>query len=128
MTVAFHRLAAVAAGTLVLSLAGCGKATKAYPEALPGWHNADYSTVYGRLLRIPAQKADDPPVWVVRYGLAADQYRGELAITPPEVLIGYKGGEMVEIRGAVHPELAPAPDHPATWIEVQSMRLWSNYR
>jgi hypothetical protein len=113
------------AGLLVFALAGC-KATKHYPDPLPGWHNADFSVVYGRLLRIPARSPDRPPVWIVRFGLGTERYGGELALTPPERLIGYAGGENVEIKGSVRSDLAHA-DYPGTWYSVQSIKLWSNY-
>jgi hypothetical protein len=114
-----------AAAVFLLAFAGC-KATKHYPDPLPGWHNADFSVVYGRLQRIPAKSPDRPPVWVVRFGLGSERYGGELALTPPERLIGYSGGENVEIKGAINSALA-YPDYPGTWYSVQSIKLWSNY-
>jgi len=115
-----------AAALFILAAAGC-KATKTYPDPLPGWHDANYSTVFGRLQRIPAANPDNPPVWVVRFGLTSDPYRGQFAITPPERLTGYSGGEMVEIRGTIRPDLS-YPDYSGTWYEVRSIRMWSNHR
>ena len=77
--------------------AGCN-ARKDYPDAAPGWHNGDYSVIFGRLQRVPSAAPDAPPAWTIRFGYAADAYNGELALTPPERMVGYTGGERVEIR------------------------------
>ena len=111
---------------LLLSVAGCGKATKNYPDPLPGWHNPDYSVVYGRLLRVPSKKPENPAVWVIRYDLANDRYGGEFALAPPERLTGYSGGEPVEIRGSIRRDVSQ-PDYSGTWYQVQSIKMWSNY-
>ena len=110
---------------LIAALAGC-KATKHYPDPLPGWHNADFSVIYGRLQRIASKSPDRPPVWIIRFGLGTERFGGELALTPPERLIGYSGGENVEIKGSVRTDLAHT-DYPGTWYQVQSIKLWSNY-
>ena len=39
---------------LLITATSCGR-KKRYPEPLPGWHNADYSTLFGRLQRDHAQ-------------------------------------------------------------------------
>jgi hypothetical protein len=111
---------------LVSALPGC-KAAKSYPDPLPGWHNASYTTVLGRLQRMPAVKPENPPVWVIRFGNAADPYRGEFAVTPPERLTGYSGGELVEVKGNIRPDMSH-PDYAGTWYEIQSIRMWSNRR
>jgi hypothetical protein len=119
-------LASTLLASCFLLLASC-KAAKSYPDPLPGWHNANYSTVFGRLQRMPAAKAEDPPVWIIRFGAAADPYRGEFAVTPPDRLIGYNGGEQVEIKGRLRPDLS-YPDYTGTWYEIQSIRMWANHR
>jgi hypothetical protein len=121
------RLAALALLlSLVAASSGC-KATQSYPDPLPGWHNGDYSTIFGRLQRIPAANAESPPVWVIRFGAAANEYRGEFAVMPPERLIGYNGGELVEIKGHIRSDLTH-PDYTGTWYEIQSIRMWLNHR
>ena len=121
-----HKLITVLAAVVLFSVAGC-RATTTYPDPLPGWHNGNYSSIFGRLQRIAAAKEGVPPVWVIRFGLTSDPYQGELAITPPEKLIGFSGGEQVEVRGAVRPDLK-YPGYPGTWYEVQSIRMWRSYR
>ena len=126
MTLLPHKLLVPAAAVLLLAIAGC-KATKVYPDPYPGWHTGDYSTVLGRLQRVPAKNPDDHPVWVIRFGLDTDPYHGELALTPPERLDAYSGGELVEVRGAIHPELK-YPDYPGTWYVIHSIRMWNPHR
>jgi hypothetical protein len=122
-----RRVVAILAALVVgAGVSGCMK-RKIYPDPLPGWHADDYSTVFGRLQRVVARNADDPPVWVIRFGLATDRYGGELALTPPGKLLGYTGGEQVEIHGTVRPELG-YPNYPGTWYEVRSIRMWSGRR
>jgi hypothetical protein len=116
----------LAVGVLLGNVPGCMK-KKIYPDPLPGWHSADYSTIFGRLQRVVAKNVDDPPVWVVRFGLSTDRYGGELALTPPGKLLGYSGGEQVEIHGQVRPELG-YPNYPGTWYEVGGIRLWEARR
>jgi hypothetical protein len=116
-------LTALAAATLMLA-AGCKTKKIVHPEVNPGWHDASFSVVFGRLQRIPAQKAGEPPVWVVRFGPPNDIYGGQLAITPPERIAGFSGGEQVEVRG----RLRPGNEGPLTWYEASSIKLWRNYR
>ena len=111
---------------LASTFAGC-KAAKSYPDPLPGWHNASFTTVFGRLQRIPAAKPENPPVWIIRFGNAADPYRGEFAVMPAERLTGYGGGELVEVKGNIRSDLS-YPDYTGTWYEIQSIRMWSNHR
>jgi hypothetical protein len=112
----------VGASLILLVLAGCGK-KKRYPEPLPGWHNDDYSVIFGRLQRVVAKNPDDPPVWVIRFGIGTEKYGGELALTPPQRLIGYSGGEQVELHGTVRMDLA-YPNYPGNWFEIHSIRMW----
>ncbi len=107
------------------AMASC-KAKKSYPDTDPGWHSADFSVVLGRLVRIPAKNTDDPAVWVVRFGLGREAYRGELALMPADKLVGYSGGELVKIRGSVK-EGYQHPQYAGTWYEVSSIRMWDNY-
>jgi hypothetical protein len=112
---------------LAMALLPACKAKKSYPDPNIGWHSADFSVVLGRLQRIPAKNPDDPPIWVIRFGLNRDPYQGQLALMPAEKLTGYNGGELIRIRGAVdssfqHPQFA------GTWYEVTSIRIWDGYR
>jgi hypothetical protein len=109
-----------------LLLAAC-KARKDFPEPGLGWHSPSFSVVFGRLQRIPAAEADAPPTWALRFGTPNDTYEGELALTPPERLVGYSGGEPVEIRGHVLSDPAPGLYNGRTYV-VDSIQLWSGYR
>ena len=102
-------------------------AKKVYPDPTIGWHNANYSILFGRLQKVPAHNTEDPPVWTLRFGAGDDRYQGEFALTPPARLTGYSGGETVEVRGTPSPELAH-PDYPGPWYEVQSIRMWAPHR
>lgn len=119
------RVLAVMTVGLLVALGGC-KAKHTYPEPAVGWHTNDFSTIFGRLLRVRAKNPDDPPVWVIRYGLPSDTYGGQLALTPPNKMIGYGGGEMVEVHGVVRLDLGH-PDYTGTWYEVHGVKLWENY-
>jgi hypothetical protein len=110
------------ASLLLLTLAACGS-KKRYPEPLPGWHNDDFSTIFGRLQRVLAKNPEDPPVWVIRFGLLQDRFGGELALTPPQRLTGYSGGELVEIHGTPRQDLG-YPNYAGTWYEIRSIRMW----
>jgi len=113
------------ATSLFLVLAGC-VTKKHFPEPLPGWHNDDYSVIFGRLQRVLAKNPDDPPIWVVRFGFSQDRFGGELALTPPQRLTGYSGGEQIQLHGVVRPELG-YPSYPGTWYEVHSIRMWRSH-
>jgi hypothetical protein len=104
---------------------GC-KAKKTYPDPDLGWHSADYSIVMGRLQRIAGKEADEPPIWLIRYDVGKDKYRGEFALTPVEKMVGYAGGEMVEIRGSIKPE-DPKSGYHGPWYEVREIRLWTSF-
>ena len=117
---------AIISALLVLAIAGC-KATKTYPDPLPGSHSADYSSVFGRLQRIAPKNPDNPSIWVVRFGLGSEPYGGQFALTPPEKLIGYIGGEQVELKGTILKGTPPQPDFTGSWYQVQGVRMWSNY-
>lgn len=119
-TVLFALLAAAA----LLAASGCGGKHR-YPDPYPGWHSADYSTIFGRLQRIPGKEAGDPPFWVIMYGfIKSDGYEGKLNLAPPEKMAGYSGGELVEIRGRINTSYQH-PDIGGTWYDVQSIRLWN---
>ncbi|MCL2647405.1 MAG: hypothetical protein FWD61_10445 [Phycisphaerales bacterium] len=109
----------------LLTMVGC-KATRAFPDPYPGWHNSDYTSVFGRLQRIPSMNPNNPPVWIIRFGLGSDPHGGEFALMPAEKLVGYSGGEQVQITGAIHEE--HFPDYPGTWYDLQSIKMWSNYK
>jgi hypothetical protein len=112
----------VAASLLLLTLAACNT-KKRFPEPNPGWHNDNYSVIFGRLQRVLAKNPDDPPVWVIRFGFAQERFGGEFALTPPQRLTGYSGGELVEIHGTMRTDLG-FPDYSGTWYEVHSIRMW----
>ncbi|HUO10037.1 MAG TPA: hypothetical protein VM008_17155 [Phycisphaerae bacterium] len=116
----------VCGSLLLLVLAAC-HSKKRYPEPLPGWHNDDYSVIFGRLQRVVSKNPDEQPVWVIRFGLATEKYGGELALTPPQRLVGYTGGEDVELHGAVRTDLA-YPSYPGNWYEIHSIRMWKPHQ
>ncbi len=120
------RAVTLAASLLLVTASSCMK-KKVYPDPLPGWHSEDYSTIFGRLQRVLAKNPDDAPVWVVRFGLSQSRFGGELALTPPEKLFGYSGGEQVEIHGSPRLDLG-YPNYSGTWYEVRSIRLWAGHR
>lgn len=112
--------------SLAALLPACGKNRKIYPDVMPGWHSGSYDIIFGRLQRIPAKDPVDAPMWAIRYGLSnsTDPYRGELALVPPEKLVGYSGGELVEIRGNIDPSLK-SPNYIGTFYNVQAVRIWN---
>jgi hypothetical protein len=107
-------------------LPGC-RAKKVYPDPEVGWHNPSHTVLFGTLQRIAAKNTEDPPVWTIRFGTPRDPFGGEFALTPPQRLTGYVGGETVEVRGAPRPDFAH-PDYAGTWFEVRGIRLWSPHR
>lgn len=110
----------------LLVLPSCqGKARKMYPDPSPGRASAGYTQIFGRLQRVPSKNPENPPVWVIRYGFSdSDAYGGRLNLAPPEKLIGYSGGELVQINGRVVPEWTH-PEFAGAWYDVQSIRAWS---
>ncbi len=115
----------LAAALAFAALAPACTARKTYPDPAPGWHSAGYHTVFGRLQRIPAKDPDGPPLWIIRYGFRdADKYGGRFNLTPASQLTGYAGDELVQITGAIHPEMSN-PNAPGTWYVIDSIRLWS---
>lgn len=112
----------------LLLLVSCGKGTKTYPDVLPGWHSPGFDVVFGRLARVPSKDPAEPPTWVIRYGLTntSDPYRGELALMPADKMLGYAGGELVEIRGNVDPAFK-SPTYAGTWYVVSAIRIWNGY-
>ena len=112
--------------SLAAFLPACGKTRKIYPDVLPGWHSGSYDVVFGRLQRVPAKDPTEAPTWVVRYGLSntSDPYRGELGLVPPEKMVGYSGGELVELRGNLDPSLK-SPNYTGTFYVVQAIRIWN---
>jgi hypothetical protein len=113
------------------ALLGCS-AKKRYPDPAAGWHSLDYSVVFGRLTRVPMPAPDPstpapPPAWVLKFGEATDQYGGEFALTPPEKLVGYSGGEPVEVRGRLM-EGGTSDPYNGRWYVVDSIRMWHGHR
>ena len=118
--------ALAAAAILVAAPAGCS-ARKRYPDPSPGWHSPDYSVVFGILRQLPGPTPDSPPVWTIRYGPDNDLHRGELAITPPEKMVGYSGGERVELRGHLLNQETADP-YNGRWYVADSIQMWAPYR
>ena len=110
----------------VLALTACNT-RKDYPEPNVGSHSPSYSSVFGRLQRIAGARPDLPPIWVLRFGNPQDAYQGELALTPPERMTGYSGGERVEVKGHVV-EQGPTPSYNSRGYVVDSIQIWSSYR
>jgi hypothetical protein len=117
--------ALLAAGWLAITSACSTR--KDFPEPYVGWHNSSYSEMFGRLQRISGPTPDDPPTWVLRFGTPGDMYGGELALTPPERLRGYAGGESVEVKGRVLDQ-ATTDAYNGRWYVVDSIQMWSTYR
>jgi hypothetical protein len=111
---------------LAIVAAGCNT-RKDYPEPKIGWHDHSYSRIFGRLVRIPGATPEDPPTWVIRFGVPGDEYRGELALTPAERMRGYSGGEMVELKGRLL-EQNTTDAFSGRWYAVDSIQMWSSYR
>ena len=112
----------------VVALAGC-KARKDYPEPSLGYHSPNYNVVFGRLQKVAGRGENAPPTWVVRFGIPSDPYQGEFALTAPSpnFILGYSGGEPVEIHGHIFEQ--PTQDtFNGRWYVVESIQLWSGYR
>jgi hypothetical protein len=121
----------LALGLAVAAMAGC-KARKRYPDPAIGWHSPDYGVVYGRLFRVPLPAPSPgaeapPPAWVLKFGEAGESYAGEIALTPPERLVGYSGGEAVEVRGHFMKGATNDP-YNGKWYVVDSIRMWYGHR
>ncbi len=114
------------AASLLFMASGCNT-RKDFPEPYVGSHNSSYSQLFGRLQRIPGPTPDDPPTWVLRFGTPNDLYRGELALTPPDRMRGYSGGETVEVKGRVL-EDNTTDAYSGRHYVVDSIQMWSNYR
>ena len=115
-----------------ITITGC-KARKSYPDPNMGWHSADYTVIFGRLQRVapPPPSSPDvppqPPAWTIRFGDANDAYAGELALTPPERLVGYIGGEKVEVRGHLYTQRT-AYQYNGLLYAVDSIRQWVGHQ
>jgi hypothetical protein len=118
--------AAASAFALTCAFSACAT-RRDFPEPAVGWHSPTFSTVFGRLEKLPGATPDAAPVWTLRFGTTQASYQGRLALTPPERLVGYSGNERVEIHGHVL-------DQPTTdafngrWYVVDSIQMWSEYR
>jgi hypothetical protein len=118
---------ALLAMTIALAgLAGC-KAKRTYPEPNVGWHSPSYSVLFGRIRRAPGATPDSLPIWVLRFGDASDAYGGELALSPPEKLAGYSGGENVEVHGHLLTDKTNDA-FSGRWYVVDSIQYWSGYQ
>lgn len=117
---------ALAALFLFAALSGCS-ARKNYPEPNYGWHSPSFTAIYGQLQRRPGSAPDAPPVWVIRFGTPSDSYQGEFALTPPERLAGYSGGENVEIHGHVFDQQT-TDAYNGRWYVVDSIQMWAAYK
>ena len=120
-------LLAVTLAALTLD-SGC-KARKDYPEPNLGSHSPSYNVVFGRLVRVPGRDPDAPPTWLIRFGFPHDAYQGELALTSPSpnFILGYTGGEPVELHGHVLPQTT-TDAYNGRWYQVDSIQLWSGYK
>jgi hypothetical protein len=109
-----------------LFLAPACKQRQTLPDIHPGWHTPGYDVILGRVLRKPPADPNDAPTWILRYGLsnAADPYGGEVALMPQEALVGYGGGELVEVKGSVDPGFKSGT-YAGTWYRVSEIRIWN---
>jgi hypothetical protein len=107
-------------------LGGC-KAKRDFPEPNVGWHSPSYSVLFGRIRRAQGATPESPPVWVIRFGEPGDGYGGELALTPPEKLTGYSGGEHVEVHGHLMSE-STSDAYNGRWYVVDSVQYWTGYQ
>jgi len=114
------------AAAVAFAFSAC-TARRDFPEPAVGWHSSSFSAVFGRLQKIPGSAADAPPVWTIRFGTTQDTYQGQLALTPPERLVGYSGDEPVEIHGHVLEQ--PTTDaFNGRWYVIDSIQMWSDFK
>lgn len=105
-------------------LLGACSSKKRYPDPNPGWHAEDYHEIFGRLQRVPSKDPEGAPLWIIRYGFNnADKYSGKLNLTPGEKMVGYNGGELVHITGALQPNFTNA-EFGGSWYQINTIRLW----
>ena len=97
-----------------------------FPEPTVGWHSISYNVVFGQLQRLPPTAAGAPPVWTIRFGAGSDPNQGLFALTPPERLVGYSGGEHVEIRGHLFDQQT-TDAYNGRWYVVNSIQYWPGY-
>lgn len=118
----------LALAALFLSVSGC-KARKDYPEPNIGSHSPSYNVVFGRLVRVAARDPEAAPTWLIRFGFPHDTYQGELALTSssPNFILGYSGGEPVELHGHLLNQTT-TDAYNGRWYMVDSIQLWSGYR
>ena len=107
------------------ALAAC-TARREFPEPAVGWHSPGFTTVYGRLQQLPGT-GDNPPVWTIRFGGAGDPYSGQLALTPGDRMVGYTGGETVQIKGHILDQTTTDAFN-GRWYVVDSIQMWSEHR
>lgn len=117
-------LVLVSAGVLA-GLGSCGK-RKRYPDLNTGWHNSDYTRIFGRLSYVPAKTEDSKPFWVLRYADINDRYNGRVVLIPETKMVGYSGGETVAVVGRLRLDLQN-PTGTGTFYDVQSIHLWDDY-
>ena len=110
----------------LLAGGGC-QARKTYQEPDVGWHAGNFSSVFGRLERVAGPTATARPYWVLRFGRRDEPFQGELALTPEGPLVGYAGGEMVEVKGHMLGQ-ATSDAYNGKWYVVESIQLWSSYK
>ena len=108
-------------GGVLAMLSGCGVILHHYPQPNVGWHNQNYSIVFGVL----SQHNTHGTSWTIRYSsvYAGDPYGGKFALTPNSELVGYLPGNTVEIYGHPEPKV-PNKAGTGTLYKVTSIRLW----
>jgi len=123
------KIAHLASVVLLAALAGfpACNTRKDFPEPYFGWHNNSYSQLFGRLVRVPGPTAEDPPTWILRFGMPRDAYQGEVALTPATSLTGYSGGEPVHVQGHLL-DKSTTDAYNGRWFVVDSIQMWSPYR
>jgi hypothetical protein len=120
-----RRVGFAAAGGLLLlaTLGACSDKRKHYQDLYPGWHNADYSNIFGRLQVVPPSADEDQPTWVLHYGDINDRYNGRVVLRPTSKLLGYSGGEQVAVVGTLRLD-QPNPAGTGTFFDLKTIRLW----
>ncbi len=109
----------------VAAVAGCGKKHRRFPEGEIGWHSPSYDKIFGKLQFVTAAKETDKNYWVIRYASTTgpDIYGGKMVLMPDQMMVGYAGGESVQLTGRVRQDLKNAAGTGMLY-EVQGIRIW----
>ncbi len=114
--------------TLAFALVACA-ARKRYPDPDVGWHSADYSVLFGRIsANHPAAPPTTPSHGPSALATpAAKPPANSSRSIPPNGMVGYTGGERVEIHGRRRTE--PTNDnYNGRWYIVDAIRMWYGHR